>query len=291
MDFYLTIVPVLFISGILAGLHAFIVSIKGFYGLEEFREIVILGAVFIITFISIFCLIYPISNTLMNFKPYIMNYSFIRIRELLLFEISTGILPLRITSFTIGLNNTITILKTINLEQGHPYNEDSVKELFYFKEFQELKIDSKIESYRNRMAHLYLNISQNTIYLMAALILWISFYLNIHTIITVLLSYTLFYIADDWKIIFKYSLAIKGRILKCHSNKIIFFDLLILLQSVYCLYSIYWTLIIFYLVLMFFPVRLLVLQFFGIEGHFDLNDSINWKYFDKEYDEWTGKRK
>jgi hypothetical protein len=76
MDFYLTIVPVLFISAILAGFHAVIVSFKGFYGLEEFREIVLLGAVFIISFISIFCLIYPISNTLLNLKPYIMNYSF-----------------------------------------------------------------------------------------------------------------------------------------------------------------------------------------------------------------------
>ena len=170
-----------------------------------------------------------------------------------------------------------------------PYGgEDKVKKLFYFEEFEELNIKSHIDTFRNKMAHYYLNIVQNSFFLLSVGILWIEFYVDKQDVWSIILSYTLFYITDDWKLIFKYSLALKGRILKKHVSQIVFFNVIIAVLAIKNSFSIHWILGIVYLVLVLFTVRLILFLMVGFEGLMTDVSSLNWKDTNRWYDEWTG---
>lgn len=154
---------------------------------------------------SCFLLIYPLYNLI---SQIIFNLEFYQK------EISQGTLALRITSLLLGFN----FLKSLYIYITSKLKENQDKLVADYPDLQ------KIEPLINVQAISFLLLTQNLIYGAVILLLWIFIFLSKTLFELRVVSWGLFFIIDDWAIISDNLIALKGRILKWHRLRIVFFN-------------------------------------------------------------------
>lgn len=161
--------------------------------------------------IAFFLIIYPFINLILQ-KFLTLNF-YTR-------EVSQGTLGLRITSILLGFN----FLKSSynfwadTLAQNH---EDLTAEYVDLQNINPFMTDTEIN---------FIILSQNLIYGAVTLLLWIFIFLSKSSKSLLELRvviWGLFFIIDDWSIISDNLIALKGRVLKWHRLRIIFFNALL----------------------------------------------------------------
>ena len=187
-----------------------IIFIKNFipdckYNAESLGGFLILLIFSVGVSIASFLLIYPLCNLLFQ------NFLSLEIYKK---EISQGTLALRFTSILLGFN----FLKSL-------YNFFAYKLLQNQKELIADYPDlQKIEPRINEAYIDFILVSQNLIYGTVTLLLWVFVFLSKSLLELRVVTWGLFFIIDDWAIISDNLIALKGRILKWHKFRIIFFN-------------------------------------------------------------------
>ncbi|MDF2388737.1 hypothetical protein JMG10_45405 [Nostoc ellipsosporum NOK] len=154
--------------------------------------------------VTVFLLIHPIIN--LSKQPF-LDFQFYRQ------ELSTGILVLRINSILFGYKALILITQI---------EKDENEFLANFSTYSDLKeIQNVISS--NLIGLIVL--TQSVIYTSITLYLWYLILFFQTSLETRLVSWGLFFIADDWNIIADNLVALKGRIFESHQWRIIIFNI------------------------------------------------------------------
>lgn len=161
--------------------------------------------------ISSFLVIYPLLNLILQ-KFWSL--------ELYRNEISQGTLALRITSLLLGFN----FLKSLynfweDILRNNQNNQK--KPMINFLGLQE------ISSVMDEDDINVVLVSQNLIYGAVTLLLWIFIFLSKSFLELRVVTWGLFFIVDDWAIISENLVALKGRVLKSHKLRIVFFNALL----------------------------------------------------------------
>lgn len=157
--------------------------------------------------IAVLLFIHPIINL---FKQPFLDFEFYRQ------ELSTGILVLRINSILFGYK-ALTVITQIE--------KDENEFLANFSTYSDLKeIKNVISS--NFIGLIVL--TQSVIYTSITLELWYLILFFQTSLETRLVSWGLFFIADDWNIIADNFVALKGRIFESHKWRIIIFNIFLI---------------------------------------------------------------
>ena len=114
MNLSLGFIPVCILAIVVGVIYTIYFARKGLLDFEF--DYIILINVLVTTSISIFALIFPITNIVQNLGPKILNSTFLNLELVFRKEIANGIFVLRISSTTIGFNTIRSILKTLKLE-------------------------------------------------------------------------------------------------------------------------------------------------------------------------------
>lgn len=165
-------------------------------GKNLFISFAIISGNFIIFFIPLFLLLFPLVNLISQYEV-VLRLDFLEA------EINSGVLALRISSIMIFIN--------IVLLAGKKYE-------FILAE---------------RISAIYF---QYVFYGLTLVMLWILTIMSKVSLSTVLLSWAIFFIIDDWAIITSYSNELKTHPIKAHANRILFFNTGILLLLVYTIF-------------------------------------------------------
>jgi len=275
------------VVGFLFTLYYIISSASDFFGEDDF---IINLSIFITTIINSFCVIYPLANLFYNYyhlehKDLFHFISFLRP------EFSSGIIALRVTSLIVGIYSFKSLLEST--KYAYFINTpDEVKKVFNFPETKdELEITTELDPFRNRLAHLFLNILQYGIFQLGIIILWVSNLFGESTIYTAGLAWLIFYFVDDWRIIFTYSMSLKGRILKSHRRKILVINIVIVLLGGVNAYFVNWIALCVYIISSYFIIRLWLLLKRGVVGNMIIVTPLDWQWFNNEYNFKTGEKK
>jgi len=143
-------------------------------------------------------------------------------------------------------------------------------------------------TYRNLFAHLFVNIVQSAFYQLSIVLLFAADAFGISSITTVMLSFLLFYIADDWRMIFHYSLALKGRILRFHAWQIWISNIAITILGLFCAFQLSLIALIVYTILSYVTWRLLLFVAAGVEGDMTVINAVGWRWFQRNLNPITG---
>ena len=171
-----------------------------------------------------FCFSYTFSNMILNYDFLKDNFS-----ETVLNELSNGVLAMRFSSITLGYSVIITLRKITRMT---PFpNKKTEKEYKNYNEATKIGLPY-FQTTRNRFEHYFLNLTQNSYYSLVLTSLWILYFYEIDSISSVLLSYFLFMIIDDWTIIYSYSLRLKGLIINSHFIKILVLNIVLLITGI-----------------------------------------------------------
>ncbi|MDZ8185593.1 MAG: hypothetical protein RMX96_12150 [Nostoc sp. ChiSLP02] len=129
-------------------------------------------------------------------------------------EISQGTLGLRLTSILLSFNFFRSL-----------YNLTEDKFLDIHKKLTDNYPDlQNIKSLMDDTSITLLILCQNAIYVFIILLLWIFVFLSKSLLELKVTSWGLFFIVDDWAIISENLIALKGRVLKWHRLRILFFN-------------------------------------------------------------------
>lgn len=216
----------LFISFIIFAIFGFTYAIKQPWKVDstnlpindlyKFSAIAITIAIFI--FFASFNLLFSLINGYFNFSTD-KNVLF----QNILNEVKSGILAQRLTSISLG----IAFLKTVvKFAKDTPYpNEIKLNKYRVFDSSEDYKVncESKMNSYEFN----FLGITQQAFYVFVLSVLWYLTIRKHNDTYSMLLSYSLFYIVDDWMIVFKHSLILKGNIIKPYNLRIWIFNIVI----------------------------------------------------------------
>jgi hypothetical protein len=284
--------PSLAAAGILALIFMLITAHRAAYNLREMDEFIVLCALGLSAFTSLSCVFYPIAN-LLHFALLapdlwgtLKHLPDKRIPE----ELKSGVLALRVTSVAVGITATRSLFEALRLDPL-PTNKEATKRLFRYKEAQQVDTDS-LTVYRNRFAQTAINLVQTGFYELNILLLWnIKFKEDTSTAAPALLAWALFYIIDDWRIIFRLSLALKGRFMPEHFRQVRNSNFIITLAGAWCAYRWSFIALIGYVICCIVLHRLLLYVGYGIRGNWKIPGALDWKFFDQKMDHHTGERK
>lgn len=174
-------------------------------------------------FFSLFNAFYSVINISLNIVE-----ADTAIRELLLVEIKNGVIAIRLTSITLGISFVSLVFK---LAKNTPFpNENKKEEYLDYKESRKFLVNCtpKMNSYEFN----FLGVTQKAFYLFILSVLWLFTIKNFKSDYSFLLSYALFYIVDDWLIVFRHSIILKGHIVKWHNIRIWLMNFLIVVLGV-----------------------------------------------------------
>ena len=277
-------------AGLLAVLFMLITAHRAAYNLRESDELLVLFSLALSAFTSLACVFYPIAN-LINLARDQANLweSLKHLEPQLRTELASGVLALRVTSVAVGLTATRSLLEALRLDPL-PSTAEATKRLFQFKEAVEIDADA-LSVHRNRFAQTALNLVQSGFYELNILLLWAIKFTSESTLASALLVWALFYIIDDWRIIFRFSLALKGRFLKTHLRQVSRTNWLITLAGTWCAWQ--WSGIasVLYLACCYLLHRLLLYVAHGVQGKWRIPGALDWKFYDQRIDHSTGERK
>lgn len=152
-----------------------------------------------------FLVIYPLLNLVLHKSFNLVFYTK---------EISQGTLSLRFTSVLLGFNFLRISYNLIAEKFSNNYKE-------LIADYPDLQNISSYNSEGNISAII---LSQNLIYGATVLLLWIFVFLSKSFFEIRLIIWGLFFIVDDWAIISDNLIALKGRILRWHRIRILFFN-------------------------------------------------------------------
>jgi hypothetical protein len=165
----------------------------------------------------------------------------------ILLELKNGVLAMRLTSITLGFTFIMTLKKLIRMT---PFPDSKTEQEYSnYKEADLIGLSSQPR--RNRFEHYFLNLTQSSFYSLILTVLWILYLLGIDSLSSILLSYFLFLIIDEWTIVFDYSLRLRGYIIRWHFIKVLILNITLLvtgilatssnliLQVTFCLLAIY----------------------------------------------------
>jgi hypothetical protein len=287
--------PSLCAAGVLALLFVLITARRAAYNLREMDELTVLCGLGVSAFSSLCCVFYPLANlyTLARQNPDL--WSWILHADLhgaaIAEELKEGVLALRVTSVAVGLNATRSLIEALRLDPL-PTDKASVKQLFSYKEAEQVDANA-LPVFRNRFAQNTINLVQAGFYELNILLLCsIKFWDRDSTtaIGPALLAWALFYIIDDWRIIFRFSLALKGRFMREHFRQIRNTNWIIALAGAWCAYR--WSIfaLVAYLACCILLHRLILYVGYGIRGNWKIPGALDWKFFDQKMNHETGER-
>jgi hypothetical protein len=202
-------------------------------------------------------------------------------------ELSSGVLALRAVSLTVAFSAIRSLLAILRLPI-FVSSFESPKPLYDFPEEKDLQLDIELKVYRNRAAHMFLNVVQNGFYLAGVILLWIANISGFNLLSVALLSWVLLYVVDDWRIVFRYSLALKGRILPHHGRFFKLSNIGIASCALVAAWQMSWIACAVYfscVIIIGFLLRLLA---DGEASGLDIIDAINWRWWQKDRDPYTG---
>ncbi len=282
--------PSLVAAAILALIFMLITAHRAAYNLREVDEFIVLAALGLSAFTSLSCVFYPIAN-LLNLARHQTDFwqGWQALNKNLPEELKSGVLALRITSIAVGLNATRSLFEALRLDPL-PTTKESTKRLFRYKEAEQVDADS-LPVYRNRFAQTAINLVQTGFYELNILLLWTIKFADEATVASALLAWALFYIIDDWRIIFRLSLALKGRFMREHFRQVRNSNFVITAAGAWCAYKWSFFALVGYLICCFFLHRLILYVGYGMRGNWKIPGALDWKYFDQKMDHETGERK
>ena len=277
-------------AGLLALIFMLITARRAAYNLRESDELIVLCSLALSAFTSLACVFYPVANlfNLARHQPDLWE-SLKHLEPGLRLELASGVLALRVTSVAVGLAATRSLLEALRLDPL-PSTPEATQRLFHFKEAVEIDTDN-LTVHRNRFAQNALNLVQNGFYELNILLLWAIKFSGESTLASALLSWALFYIIDDWRIIFRCSLALKGRFLKEQIRQISRTNWLITFAGLWCAWRWEGLAAIAYLACCYLLHRLLLYVAYGVQGNWRIPGALDWKFFDQKIDHQTGQRK
>lgn len=173
--------------------------------INDFDAILLLFIYSLGVSISSFLVIYPLYNLILQSFWDLDFYQK---------QISLGTLALRITSLLLGFN----FLKSLYIFITSKLKKTQDKLVADYADLQ------NIEPLINLEAINFILLTQNLIYGAIILLLWIFIFLSKSLFELRIVSWGLFFIIDDWAIISDNLIALKGRILKWHRLRILFFN-------------------------------------------------------------------
>ena len=283
-------------AGILAVAFALITAHRAAYNLREMDEFIVLSALGVSAFTSLSCVFYPIVNLVIQAREVPDLWAWIKSSELhgpaMTLELKEGVLALRITSVAVGLNATRSLYESLRLDPL-PTNSDDTKRLFRFREAEEVDTQA-LPVFRNRFAQNTINLVQTGFYQLNLLLLWNIKFSDRDTRLAIgpaLLAWALFYIIDDWRIIFRLSMALKGRFMREHFRQIRNSNVVIALAGAWCAFNWHYLAIIPYVACCYVLHKLIRYVGYGIRGNWKIPGALDWTFFDKKMDHETGERK
>lgn len=279
-------------AGILSLIFLLITARRCAYNLRQADERLVLTSLGLSAFSSLACVLYPLTNlAFLAHESGSWKEIFFSAEKGLPHELSLGILALRVTSVAVGLNATRGLIEVVRLDPL-PASPEVAKRLFYYKEAEALET-AELSVYRNRFAQTAINLVQSGFYELNILLLWcIKLSSDGSGPSSALLAWALFYIIDDWRIIFRFSLALKGRFLKEHLRQLSRTNWLITFAGVWCAWL--WghlPAVVVYLLCAHILRRLLLNVQYGENGNWQIPGALDWKFFDSKLDHATGERK
>lgn len=232
-------------------------------GLYKYSAIGFTIAVFV--FFSSFNLIFSIVNGYYNFST---NRNDLTMN--IFNEIKSGVFAQRLTSISLGISFLVSVIK---FSKHTPFPNDEKKaEYLVFSEA--LKYDVNYKAKMNSYEFNFLGITQQAFYVFILSLLWL---MTIKSgefngeIAPMLLAYALFYIVDDWTIIFKHSVILKGNFLKNYNIWIWILNLAIIILGLFCLKDNYLymiTFLILAIVILSYRLRIEFSDLFGQRGRY-----------------------
>jgi hypothetical protein len=294
---YLTegLYPALSAAGVLALLFVLITAHRAAYNLREMDEFIVLCALGVSAFTSLSCVFYPLANLYTMARQNPDLWSWLLHSDLhgaaIAEELKEGVLALRITSVAVGLNATRSLIEALRLDPL-PTDKEAVKRLFRFKEAEQVDAND-LPVFRNRFAQNTINLVQAGFYELNILLLWSIKFADRDSRTAIgpaLLAWALFYIIDDWRIIFRLSLALKGRFMREHFRQIRNTNWIISLAGAWCAFK--WSVfaLVPYLACCFVLHRLILYVGYGIRGNWKIPGALDWKFFDQKMNHETGER-
>lgn len=170
--------------------------------------------------VSIFLMIYPIINLLLN-SQHIDFYKD---------DLEEGIIGLRIASIVLGFNFLKSFYNCLN----NNFSDNHKKLTIEYPDLQNLK-SSIDDNYINMII-----LTQNLIYSTIAFSAWTFIFLSIPTMLqSKLIRWGLFFIIDDWAIISDNLIFLKGRVLKLHKLRIILFNFLLFFLTISAIFQVF----------------------------------------------------
>ena len=277
-------------AGSLALIFMLITAHRAAYNTRELDECIVLISLGLSAFTSLVCVIYPITNlALLAHQQQDLWKSMHQIDPYIRYELSTGVLALRITSVAVGFTATRSLWDALRLDPL-PATPDAAKPLYQYTEAISAGTEA-LPVYRNRFAQTAINLVQSGFYELNILLLWMIKLLHKDSAAVALLSWALFYIIDDWRIIFRFSLALKGRFMREHIRQVNRTNWLIMFAGLWCAWS--WSPIacFFYFLCAALLYRLILYVGYGMLGSWRIAGALDWKFYDQIIDHATGQRK
>lgn len=200
--------------------------IKNSIGLptNEFEYYLIITLFFFFIASVTFCFIYSIYNVILNID--LLKNDF---REILTYELKNGVIPMRLTSLSLGFVFINTLRRLLKMT---PFPDNKTEKVYNSYDEANILGLGSLSATRNRFEQSFLNLTQCSYYSLILTTLWILYFYKVDSFDSVLLSYFLFMIIDDWMIIYNYSLRLKGLILKWDAIKILGLNILLLVFGI-----------------------------------------------------------
>jgi hypothetical protein len=277
-------------AGILAFLFMLITARRAAYNLRESDELIVLLSLSLSAFTSLACVFYPLANLFQLARQQADLWQAVKdIEPALRNELSSGVLALRITSVAVGINATRSLFEVLRLDPL-PSEPAAAKRLFHFREASLLGTEA-LTVYRNRFAQTAINLVQSGFYELNLALLWSIKFVSGSSLASALLAWAIFYVIDDWRIIFRFSMALKGRFMREHLLQVSRTNWLISIAGVYCALEWSWLVMIGYVICGFALHRLLLYVGYGIHGKWKIPGALDWRFYDQKIDHTTGERK
>ncbi len=277
-------------AGGLAVIFALVTAKRGAYNLRESDEMVMLLSLGLSAFTSFMCLFYPVLNLVALLRANDLVIPTMTVLEShIKAELSAGVLPLRVTSVAVGFTTMQSLWEVLRLDPL-PSTPERRRELFDYPESVETDTQS-LGVARNRFAHATVNLVQSGFYELNLLLLWGIKLTGSHNTASALLAWALFYIIDDWRIMFRFSLALKGRFLVAHQRQVVLTNWLITCAGAWCAWK--WSPLVVapYLAGLWLLHRLLRHVRDGAKGSWRVPGALDWSFFDVRVDHATGHRR
>jgi hypothetical protein len=279
-------------AAVLALVFMLITAHRAAYNLRESDELVVLCSLAVSAFTSLACVFYPLANLINIAREQADLWDALSIKHLephLRAELASGVLALRVTSIAVGLHATRSLLEALRLDPL-PSTPEATQRLFQYQEAVEIDADA-LSVYRNRFAQTALNLVQSGFYELNILLLWSIKITTDSTLAASLLAWALFYIIDDWRIIFRCSLALKGRFIREQLRQVARTNWLITFAGAWCAWRWSGLVAVVYVACCYLLHRLLLYVAYGVQGHWRIPGALDWKFYDQQIDQATGERK